>query len=66
MYVVREQSDLNNVNRGNLISRQPHSKENDSLEAELVQLTSHDHPLFFNDNGDAYGRMEQALSGSNY
>ena len=44
---------------------QPHSEENGSLEAEIVQLTSQKHPLFCNDNGDIYNRMEQALSGSN-
>ena len=43
-----------------------HSEENGSLEAELVQLTSHDHPLFRNENCDVYDMMEQALSGSNY
>ena len=45
---------------------QTHSEENGALEAELVQLTSHDHPLFRNDNGDVYDRMERALSVSNY
>ena len=66
MYVVREHADLTNVTRGNLMAGQPRSEENSSLEAELVQLTSHDHPLFRNDNGDVYDRMERALSVSNY
>ena len=66
VYVVREQGDLTNVTRGNLMAGQTHSEENGSLEAELVQLTSHDHSLFRNDNGDVYDRMEQALSGPNY
>ena len=65
VYVVQEKSALNNVTQGNLMAGQPHSEENGSLEVELVQLTSHDHPLFRNDNGDVYDRMEQALSGSN-
>ena len=65
VYVVREQADLTNVTRGNLMAGQRHSEENGSLEAELVQLTSHDHPLFRNNNGDLYNRMERALSGSN-
>ena len=66
VYVVREEADLTNVTRGNLIAGQPHSEENVSLEAELVQITSHDHPLFRNDSGDVYERMERALSGLNY
>ena len=66
MYVVREQADLTNVTRGTLVDGQPNSEENGSLEAELIQLTSHDHPLICNDNGDVYNRTEQALSGSNY
>ena len=65
VYVVREQGDLTNVTRGNLMAGQTHSEENGSLEAELVQLTSHNHPLFRNDNGDVYDRMKRALSGSN-
>ena len=48
------------------MSGHPYSEENGSLEAELVQLTSHNNPLYCNDNGDVYNRMEQALSGSNY
>ena len=66
VYVVREQSNLTHFTRGNLMAGQPHSEENVSLEAELIQLTSHNHPLFRNENGDVYNRMEQALSGSNY
>ena len=66
IYVVREQSDLTNVTRGNLMAGKPHSEENGSLEADLVQLTSHNHPLFRNGNGDFYNRMERALSASNY
>ena len=50
----------------NLMAGKPHSEENGSLEAELVQLTSNDHPLFRNDNGDVYIRMGQSLSGFNY
>ena len=65
VFVVREQADLTNITRGTLMAGQPHSEENGSLEAELFQLTSHNHPLFRNDNGDVYDRMERALSGSN-
>ena len=46
LYVVREQADLTNVTLGNFMAGQPHSEENGSLEAELVQLTSHNHLLF--------------------
>ena len=66
VYVVQEKYDLANVTRGNLMAGQPHSEENGSLEAELVQITSHNHPLFRNDNGGIYHKMERSLSGSNY
>ena len=45
---------------------QTHSEENGLLEVELVHLTSHNHPLFCNDNGDVNDRMERSLSGSKY
>ena len=66
VYVVREQHDLSRVTCGTILSDQLHSKEHGLAEVDMIRLTSYDHPLFRNDNGDVYDRMEQALSGSQY
>ena len=57
VYVVREQHFLSGVTRGTLITDQPHSKEHGLAEVGMISLTSHDHSLFRNDNGDVYDRM---------
>ena len=66
VYIVHEQHDLSGVTCGTLISDHPHSQEHGSVEVEMISITSHDHPLFRNYNGDIYYRMYQALSGSQY
>ena len=66
VYVVCEQHEFPGVTRGNLLPDQPHSEDHEPLELEMIILTSHDHPLFRNYNGDVYDRMEWALSGSQY
>ena len=57
---------MSKVNHGNLLSNQPHIKDHGSVEVEMISLTSHDHPLFRNDDGDVYDSMERSLSGSQY
>ena len=66
VYAVHEQHDSSGVACGTLISDQPHSEEHGLVEVEMIILTSHDHLLFRNYNGEAYGRMERAPSGLQY
>ena len=66
VYVVHEKHDLLGLTHGTLLSNHLHSDEHGLVEVEMISLTSHDHPLFRNVNGDVYYRMERALSGSQY
>ena len=52
--------------RAVLATNQPHSEEYGSVESELVNLLSWDHPLFKNDNNNVFYRMERALIGTPY
>ena len=49
-----------------LLPNQPHSAEYGLIEGELIHLSSHDHPLFTQDNTAVYDRMEQCLRGTSY
>ena len=66
VYVMHEQHDFLGTTCGTLLPDQPHSEEHGSAEVDMISITSHDHPLFRNDNGDIYDSMEGALSGSKY
>ena len=66
VYVVREQHDLLVVTCGTLFSYHLHSEEHSSVAVEMICLTSYDHTLFNNENGDVYDRMDWALSDSQY
>ena len=37
-----------------------------SLESEMIALTLHDHPLFCNDNGAMFNKMEIGLRGTTF
>ena len=43
-----------------LMANEPHSKEFGSMEADLVHMASHNHPLFGEDNAEACCLLEEA------
>jgi hypothetical protein len=45
---------------------QPHSTEAGSVEMELTNRASHNHPLFREDNEAVYHRLEEATRGTSY
>ena len=55
VYVIDEREE--NTLRTALATNQPHSEEYGSVESELVKLLSWDHPLFKNENHNAFDRM---------
>ena len=57
VYVIDEREA--NTSRPALATNQPHSKEYGSVESELVKLLSWDHPLFKNDNNNAFYRIDR-------
>ena len=65
-YVIRNVADVSGIVRPPLLPNQPHSAEYGSIEGELIHLSSHDHPLFQQDNTNVYDRMEIGLRGSAY
>ena len=48
--------------RPDLIAHQPHSADYGSITEELAALTLHDHPLYTQDNGNVYARIERELT----
>ena len=52
--------------RPDLIAHQPHSADYGSITEELAALTSHYHPLYAQDNGNVYDRIERALTGTSH
>ena len=52
--------------RPDLIAHQPHSADYGSITKELAALTSHDHPLYAQDNYIVYDRIERALTGTSH
>jgi len=66
IYVIRNVADESGITRPPLLPNQPHSAEYGSIEGELIHLSSHDHPLFTQDNTAVYDRMEQGLRGTSY
>ena len=63
---VRYQRDLSGLTLYTLIPDHTHSKEHGLVEVEMISLTSHDHSLLINYNGEVYAKMERALIGSQY
>ena len=49
-----------------LATNKPHSEEYGSVESDLVELLSWNHPLFNNDNNNVFDGMERALIGTPY
>jgi hypothetical protein len=47
-----------------LMAGQPHSTEAGSVEMELMNRASHNHPLFHEDNKAVYHHLEEATSGT--
>ena len=52
--------------RPDLIAHQPHSDDYGSITKELAALTSHYHPLYAQDKGNVYNRIERALTGTSH
>ena len=52
--------------RPDLIAHQPHLADYGSITEEFYALTSHDHPLYAQDNGNMYDRIERALRGMSH
>ena len=44
-----------------LVPNQPHSEAHGSIEYELVERASHEHPLFRDDNSEVYFKLEEAF-----
>ena len=49
-----------------LLPNLPHSEDHGSVEAELINLATHDHPLFRDDNAEVYYALEEATRGTQY
>ena len=52
--------------RPDLIEHQLHSADYGSITEELVTLTSYYHPMYAQDNGNVYDRIERALTGTSH
>ena len=52
--------------RPDLIAHQSHSADYGSIAEEIAALTSHYHPLYAQDNGNVYDRIERALTGTSH
>lgn len=48
------------------VANLPHSEEHGSVEAELIALATHNHPLFRDDNAEVYYAVEEATRGTQY
>ena len=64
IYVIDERE--SNTSRPALAANQPHSEEYGSVESELVNLLSWNHPLFKNYNNNVFNWMERAMIGTPY
>ena len=49
-----------------LAPNQPHYEAHGSIENELVERASHEHPLFRDDNSKVYFKLEEATHGTMY
>jgi hypothetical protein len=65
IYVTRENEAVP-VAISPLAAGQPHSVEAGSVEEELIARASHNHPLFREDNGLVYFKLEAATRGTSY
>jgi hypothetical protein len=65
IYVTRE-NEVVPVAISQLAAGQPHSVEAGSVEEELIAWASHNHPLFREDNGLVYFKLEAATRGTLY
>ena len=63
-YVIRENANPPAVPP--LAVGKPHSSEYGSVEADMVALSSHNHPLYRDDNAQVYFALEQGLRGTSY
>ena len=52
--------------RPELITHHPHSADYSSITEEIAALPSHYHPLYAQDNGNVYDRIERALTGTSH
>ena len=64
-YVIRTNSDVP-ILAPPLAPNQPHSEAHGSVEYELVERASHEHPLFRDDNSEVYFKLEEATRGTTY
>ena len=65
LYVLNDKASKANAQL-DLIAHQPHSADYGSITEELAALTSHYHPLYAQDNGNMYDRIERALTGTSH
>ena len=61
-----KQGDRKATARPDLIAHQPHSADYGPITEELAALTSHYHPLYAQDNGNVYDRIERAFTGTSH
>ena len=54
------------ITRPDLIAHQPQPADYGSITEELAALTLHYHPLYAQDNGRVYDRIERALTGTSH
>ena len=64
-YIIRTNSDVP-MPASPLAPNQPNSEAHGSVEYELVEWASHDHPLFTDDNSEGYFMLEEATRGTTY
>ena len=49
-----------------LVTNQPHSEENGSVENEMIACATHGHALFHEDNSQVYCHLEEVMRGTSY
>ena len=49
-----------------LLPNEPHSESAGSVEQEMINRASHDHPLFCEDNATVYYKIEEATRSTQY
>ena len=64
-YIIHTNSDVP-IPVPPLAPNQPHSDTHGSIEYDLVERASHEHPLFMDDNSEVYLKLEEATHGTTY
>ena len=65
-YVIRQLEVINAADRAALAHNKPHTNVNGSVAADMITYTTHDHPLFTDNNRQVYFDLVKTLHGTVY